>query len=157
MTDKHPAHPLASPSNSGYANIQRNRGTGAGVEELGLLTNSEGWLVPLLLVSMLEGNVYGGEFESRVEALGFNLSRPGVMYRTLYTMEQEGLIVSDRRENEALLSRWRFEPTEAGEAYLEFWVHSLSQYREDTEQFLRAYESMNDRMLQTLEGGANEH
>ncbi|MBA3388976.1 MAG: PadR family transcriptional regulator [Actinomycetota bacterium] len=141
MTDKHLAPPLASPSDQRYANIRRHRGAG----DPGLLTDSEGWLVPLLLVSMLEGNVYGGQFESRVEALGFSLPRPGMMYQTLRTMEQEGLIVSDRAEDEVLLSRWRFEPTEAGEAYLEFWVQSLSQYQRDTEQFLRAYESMSDR------------
>ncbi len=58
------------------------------------------------------------------------------MYRTLRIMEKEGLVVSDGEDDEVLLSRWRFEPTEAGEAYLEFCAHSLAQYKEDTERFL---------------------
>ena len=89
MTDKHLAPPLASPSDQRYANIRRHRGAG----DPGLLTDSEGWLVPLLLVSMLEGNVYGGQFESRVEALGFSLPRPGMMYQTLRTMERDGMVI----------------------------------------------------------------
>lgn len=106
------------------------------------MTTSEGWLVPLLLVSMLEGNFYGSQLKSRVEELGFDLPRQGTMYRALHTMEREGLVISNRDGSEDLLSRWRFEPTEAGEAYLEFWAHSLAQYREEIERFFSVYEGL---------------
>jgi len=122
----------------------------------------EGWLVPLLIMSMLEGNAYGGQIKRRVEELGYGPSRPGTMYRTLRIMEKEGLVVSDGEDAEVLLSRWRFEPTEAGEAYLEFWAHSLAQYKEDTERFLRIHESIAGsgqphRAVEVLEGGKNGH
>lgn len=85
---------------------------------------------------MLEGNAYGGQFESRVGALGFG--------------------------NEVLLSRWRFGPAGAGEAYLEFWTHSLAQYREEMERFFQVYESIAGSLqpygtFGTLEGGKNGH
>lgn len=104
---------------------------------------SDGWLVPLLLASMLEGNVHGGRIKQRVEELGFGLPRPETVYRALHQMEQEGLLVSNRRGAEVLLSGWWFEPTEAGMAYLEFWTDSLANYREEIDRFLELRERLN--------------
>ncbi|MBA2345299.1 MAG: helix-turn-helix transcriptional regulator [Rubrobacter sp.] len=157
---------LAAPLEVHHANIRhQDNGDGASAGEPGMTTASEDWLVPLLLVSMLEGNVYGGQLKSRVEELGFELSRSGMMYRALHTMDQEGLVVSEHVGDEVLLSRWRFGLTEAGEVYLEFWAHSLAQYRKELDEFLRIYEALNvsqssgelDRKFEVLEVEANGH
>jgi DNA-binding PadR family transcriptional regulator len=75
-------------------------------------------------------------------------------------MEAEGLIFSVRKSSEVLLSRWRFEPTEAEEAYLEFWAHSLAQYRKVIDGFLSVYEILNSpedshKAFRTSEGGTD--
>ena len=119
---------------------------------------SEGWLVPLLLVSMQEGNSSGARIKARVEELGFGIPRPGTVYRVLHAMEKEGLVVSNHSEAEVLLSRWNFKPTEAGMAYLEFWTSSLEQYRDDIERFLRVCERSGETprsygSLEVLHGG----
>ena len=73
-------------------------------------------------------------------------------------MEKEGLVVSNHGEAEVLLSRWNFEPTGAGKAYLEFWTNSLAQYRDDIERFLQVCERPDDTpssygFLEVLHGG----
>jgi DNA-binding PadR family transcriptional regulator len=113
-----------------------------------------------MIASMLEGNAYGSEIRERVEEFGISHSSLDTLYRTLHVMEAEGLIFSVRKSSEVLLSRRRFEPTEAGEAYLEFWAHSLAQQRKEIDGFLSVYESLNgpensSEAFRTFEGGAD--
>lgn len=135
---------FAAPSNRRHATISGHQESEGRDGDTGTLPTGEGWLVPLLIAAMLEGNVYGGQIRARTEEFGFDLSSPETVYETLHAMQEEGLIVSNRNGGEVLLSRWTFEPTEAGEAYLEFWAHSLMRYREEMDRFFRIYNALND-------------
>jgi len=56
-------------------------------------------------------------------------------------MEREGLIYSKREEFEYMLSCRSYGITAGGEAYLEFLVASLKEYREEMDRFFAVYES----------------
>ena len=103
-------------------------------------TWTHGWLVPFLLLSMRDGELYGHELLERMGELGFEGTRPGEIYRTLRLLEGEGLTFSERGKMECLLSRRRYGLTEDGVAYLEFLAHSLELYTREAERFVLAYE-----------------
>jgi len=101
---------------------------------------SGAWLAPFLLLSMRDGKLCGHELLERLGELGYEGTRPGEIYRTLWLLEGEGLTLSERGEMEYLLSRRGYGLSEVGHAFLEFLAHSLEQYRREVERFLLAYE-----------------
>ena len=108
---------------------------------------SRGWLVPLLLLSIKEGDARGQELTQITSRFGFDALRPAAVYRALRGMEREGMILSrpaalgETREGTSVLwpSRRRYEITHNGEAYLAFWANALEQYREEMNLFLKLY------------------
>lgn len=74
-----------------------------------------------------------------VADLGFGAMSPGFMYRTLRQMEKEGMILSERDGFDCRLPRRKYSIAESGEAYLEFWANSLTEYREAIDLFLGTY------------------
>ncbi len=102
-------------------------------------SSSAHWLVPFLLLLMRERNYYGHELTRRIADLDSGVMRPEVVYRALWEMEGEGMVLSEGDEFDRGLPRHRYSVTESGEAYLEFWANSLEQYQEDIDLFLRAY------------------
>ncbi len=98
---------------------------------------SAGWIVPFLLLGLQERDYYGHELTRKVTDLGLGATPTGPVYRALWRMEKEGMVVSEPGGRR--LSRRRFSVTEVGEAYLEFWAHSLERYREEIDLFLRLY------------------
>lgn len=100
------------------------------------------WLIPFLLLLLRDGVSYGDELEERLDALGVAEMRPKEVYQSLREMEWEGLVRCDREDNghgNSGISEWRCEITEVGQAYLEFWVNSLNQYRKEMDLFLSTY------------------
>ena len=99
---------------------------------------SAGWIVPFLLLGLQERDYYGHELTRKVTDLGLGATPTGPVYRALWRMEKEGMVVSEPGGHR--LSRRRFSVTEVGEAYLEFWAHSLERYREEIDLFLQLYD-----------------
>ena len=97
------------------------------------------WLVPFLLLLMGERDSYGHELTRGIGDFDSGRVRPEEVYRALRQMEGEGLVLSEGDGLDRVLSRRRYSITESGEAYLEFWANSLTQYQEDIDVFLRAY------------------
>jgi DNA-binding PadR family transcriptional regulator len=100
------------------------------------------WLIPFLLLLLRDGVSYGDELEERLNALGVAGMRPKEVYQSLREMEWEGLVRCDREDNghgNSGISEWRCEITEVSQAYLEFWVNSLNQYRKEMDLFLSTY------------------
>ena len=100
------------------------------------------WLIPFLLLFLRDGVSYGDELEERLDALGVAGMRPKEVYQSLREMEWEGLVRCDREDNghgNSGISKWRCEITEVGQAYLEFWANSLSQYRREMDLFFNTY------------------
>lgn len=97
------------------------------------------WFVPFLLLLMRERDAYGHELTRGIADFDSGMVRPEAVYRALQQMEGEGLVLSEGDGLDRVLSRRKYSITESGEAYLEFWANSLTQYQEDIDVFLRAY------------------
>ena len=109
-----------------------------------------------LLSCVRPGVVRGRELLGRIESAGLKGIRPGEMYRVLRGMEKEGLIFSRREKFEYMLSRRSYGITASGEAYLEFLVESLREYREEMDRFFSVYERRTtrpDTPMSKQEGG----
>ena len=97
------------------------------------------WLVPVTLVILRESTSYGYELMERLVELGFETLNPGTLYRTLRKMEQDGLCSSEWQTASAGPARRMYSITDAGKAYLDFWVESLEQYQRNMDAFFQAY------------------
>jgi poly-beta-hydroxybutyrate-responsive repressor len=97
------------------------------------------WLEPVVLVTLREWNSYGYELMERAAAFGFEAMNPGTMYRTLRHMEENGVIKSKWETSKGGPARRMYSITDAGEAYLDFWVNSLKQYQQAMDAFFRIY------------------
>jgi PadR family transcriptional regulator, regulatory protein PadR len=97
------------------------------------------WLVPFLLLFLRDGISYGDELQERLDALGVDGMRPEETYQSLRKMEWEGLVRCDREDDGGGISERQYEITEVGQAYLEFWANSLTQYREEMDLFFSTY------------------
>ena len=97
------------------------------------------WLEPAILLTLREWNSYGYKLMEQLTVLGFEAMNPGTMYRTLRKMENDGVVKSKWETSGDGPARRTYSVTEAGEAYLEFWVKSLEQYQRSVDAFLRLY------------------
>jgi DNA-binding PadR family transcriptional regulator len=97
------------------------------------------WMVPLLLVSLREGDCRGHALAREATYPGFEASRPWTIYRALQQMEKEGLIVSRGDGFERDLSRRRYSITTWGGTYLEYLANALVEYGEEIEIFFRLF------------------
>jgi DNA-binding PadR family transcriptional regulator len=97
------------------------------------------WLIPFLLLFLRYGVSYGDELQERLDALGVAGIRPEEIHQSLREMEWEGLVRCDREDDGHGISERGCEITEVGQAYLEFWANSLTQYREEMDLFLSTY------------------
>ncbi len=97
------------------------------------------WLVPVILVTLREWNLYGYKLMERLTAFGFEAMNPGTLYRTLRQMEKDGVVKSKWETSKGGPARRVYSITDAGEAYLDFWARSLEQYRRNMDTFFRLY------------------
>jgi PadR family transcriptional regulator, regulatory protein PadR len=91
------------------------------------------WLVPVILVLLRERNSYGYEMMERMAEFGFEAMNPGTLYRTLRHMENYGAVKSAWDTSKGGPARRVYSITDAGEAYLAFWVKSLEQYQRNVD------------------------
>ena len=103
------------------------------------------WLEPAILLTLREWNSYGYKLMEQLTVLGFEAMNPGTMYRTLRKMENDGVVKSKWETSGDGPARRTYSVTEAGEAYLEFWVKSLEQYQRSVDAFLRLYTNSSKR------------
>jgi PadR family transcriptional regulator PadR len=97
------------------------------------------WLEPAILLMLREWNSYGYKLMEQLTVLGFEAMNPGTMYRTLRKMENDGVVKSKWETSGDGPARRTYSVTEAGEAYLEFWVKSLEHYQRSVDAFLSLY------------------
>ena len=97
------------------------------------------WLVPVILLALREWNSYGYELMERSAKFGFEAMNPGTLYRTLRQMEKDGVVKSEWETSKGGPARRMYSITDAGEAYLDFWVEALEQYRRNMDAFFRLY------------------
>lgn len=97
------------------------------------------WLLPFLLLCIKEESS-AHELRESIDELGFRRVSAKELHAALREMEREGLISSGWNTAISGLPRRRYGLTGSGEAYLEFWVDSLQQYRKEMDIFLEFYD-----------------
>ena len=98
----------------------------------------EDWLIPFLLLCLGDGGCYGHQLEERLDELGFDGMRLE-MYRALWQMEWEGMVLCDHEDDGSGLPRRWYEIAGAGEAYMEFWADSVARFQKEVDLFFRIY------------------
>jgi PadR family transcriptional regulator PadR len=100
---------------------------------------SRSWSVPVILLMLRQWNSHGYELMERLVEFGLQTMNPGTFYRTLRQMEKEGMVSSIWNTSAAGPARRVYSITQAGEAYLKFWVESLDQYQKMMNTFFELY------------------
>jgi len=112
------------------------------------------WLVPVILLTLRECTSYGYKLMKQAAAFGFEAMNPGTLYRTLRHMESDGLCESEwDTTNGGGPPRRVYSITDAGEAYLDFWVTSLEQYQRNMDAFFQLYTGRPARRNQQKDDG----
>ncbi len=98
------------------------------------------WLVPVTLLTLRECTSYGYKLMEQAAQFGFEAMNPGTYYRTLRQMEKDGLCESEwDTSSGGGPARRVYSITDAGEAYLGFWVEALEQYQRNMDAFFSLY------------------
>ncbi len=108
-------------------------------QDLGMYAWSKNWLVPVVLLMLQRWNSYGYELLERIAAFGLAAINRGTFYRTLRQMEKDGMVNSFWDTSEDGPARRIYSITDAGEAYLKYWVDSLGYYQKMTKLFFELY------------------
>lgn len=98
------------------------------------------FLRPCLLLLLKEGAAHGYDLLERLAEFSFRVD-PGGLYRTLRSMEGEGLVVSWWETPVAGPARRTYSLTTEGENWLRLWGGSLRESRRILDRFLLRYEA----------------
>jgi len=99
------------------------------------------FLRPCLLLLLAELPAHGYELIERLKVFGFARD-PGGLYRTLRSMEREGLVLSRWESSDAGPDRCRYVLTARGGDWLDAWATTLDASRRTLEIFLSRYGSV---------------
>ncbi|SFB57069.1 poly-beta-hydroxybutyrate-responsive repressor [Amycolatopsis marina] len=94
---------------------------------------------PCLLLLIGEKPSHGYDLLDRLRDLGFKQADPGLLYRSLRAMEQEGLVKSDWEVSELGPPRRRYELSDEGKDWLHAWAGSLRETERMLDRFLHRY------------------
>lgn len=103
----------------------------------------ERFIQPCLLLLLCEKpNCHGYDLLVELKAFGFDASPdPGVLYRNLRRLEQEGLVASRWETGEGGPARRLYELTSEGRELLHAWAENITRNREYLDYFLERYGS----------------
>lgn len=99
------------------------------------------FLRPCLLLLVGEAPSYGYDLLERLRAVGFTKVDPGLLYRSLRAMEQEGLVRSNWSESEVGPPRRTYELSDEGLDWLHAWAGSLRETERVIGLFLVRYDT----------------
>ena len=102
------------------------------------------FIKPCLLLLLKESPSYGYELLDRLPPFGICRDH-GSLYRTLRTLEHEGLVRSGWEPRARGPERRRYEVTVEGEAWLEEWAGAISATQNLLDTYLRRYEHVQSR------------
>ena len=104
------------------------------------LPTPSSWLEPALLVTLLvELNLYGHRIMNLLARLGFDAINPGTLYRTLRRLEHNGALESHWETTGGGPARRVYSLTQAGEAYLDWYIEALKQHQRVMNTVFRLY------------------
>jgi len=93
----------------------------------------------LLLIK--EGGAHGYDLLEKLSDIGLPKQDPGGLYRTLRTMEREGLLHSWWITSDVGPPRRSYTLTDEGDDWLHAWAGALRESRRKVSAFLKRYES----------------
>lgn len=101
----------------------------------------ERFMQPSLLMTLLEGQSYGYELIQRLAEYGFvqGEAPPGMVYRHLRQMEEEGLVASVWDSEGSGPARRVYAITADGREVLEAWVDYMERQAKVLEAFVRRF------------------
>jgi len=114
-----------------------------------------GFLYPCLLLLLHQGDTHGYDLIQRLEAFGFETGslNPGLVYRALREMEQEGYVTSDWQEESLGPPRRVYRLTRQGDEVLCQWVNELGESQKAIGRFIDAYKIHMEEDKHLLQGG----
>jgi len=118
--------------------IQRDAGGSALSGHQSELSQLKRFLQPCLLLLIAESPGHGYDLLDRLASFGFERD-PGGLYRTLRTMEREGLVRSHWELSDAGPGRRRYELADAGRDQLNVGVDALVETRNILDMYLARY------------------
>lgn len=99
-----------------------------------------GMIQPRLLLSLAQRNSHGYELIETLTQEG-NSPDPGSLYRTLRSLEDDGLVRSSWDTSNAGPARRVYELTDQGLKYLHIWAVDMRKIRQQLDDFLVEYQS----------------
>lgn len=99
------------------------------------------YLRPCLLLLLGEEPTYGYELRDKLAPLSLGHWDPGTVYRTLNTMEDDGLVRSTWERSAEGPRRRRYEITPQGSHVLDAWARELCGMRDLIIDFIERYEA----------------
>jgi PadR family transcriptional regulator, regulatory protein PadR len=96
---------------------------------------------PCVLLLLGEEPTYGYELREKLAPFSLGHWDPGTVYRTLNTMEDDGLVRSTWERSAEGPRRRRYEITPAGSAVLDAWARELCGMRDMIIGFIERYEA----------------
>lgn len=102
-------------------------------------------LIPYVLLSVSLQRAHGYLIEEYLRNSGFFRVDASTLYRTLRTMEKDGLLTSDWEPGPTGPARRVYSLTDAGRAWLDAWSATLEAYRGMIDNFFALYTGSQDR------------
>ncbi len=102
------------------------------------------FLRPCLLLRLREGPAHGYDLMDKLKEFGFTKSDPGGVYRTLRSLEREGLVHSRWETSAAGPARRTYTITPEGEDQLAAWSVAVEDARRNLELFLDRYTHLDE-------------
>ncbi len=94
---------------------------------------------PCLLLLIGEQPSHGYDLLERLRELGFKQADPGMLYRSLRAMEQEGLVKSDWEVSDLGPRRRTYVLSDEGRDWLHAWAGSLRETERVLQRFIERY------------------
>jgi poly-beta-hydroxybutyrate-responsive repressor len=102
----------------------------------------EGFIVPCLLLLLKKKSAHGYELAEKLGSLSFleAVPDPGVIYRHLRRLEEEGMVASCLDPGSGGPARKVYSLTSEGESYLKAWAVQIHRRKESLEGFLKEFD-----------------
>lgn len=120
------------------------KGAGARRHGPGSLKKAERYIQPSLLLALKMKASYGYELIQEMPRFGFidGQAPPGMIYRHLRDLEENGLVVSQWETTGSGPAKRTYELTEEGEAVLAYWIDFMADQAERLTAFIRRYRAL---------------
>jgi poly-beta-hydroxybutyrate-responsive repressor len=107
---------------------------------------AERYIQPCLLASLKRKSSYGYELIQEISRFGFiqGQAPPGMIYRHLRDMEDNGWVVSKWQTDESGPAKRVYDLTDEGARVLDYWVDFMARQADSLLRFIEMYKELKD-------------